>query len=173
MSNMTQGRDAETNTAQRPNTQTKISNAAGLCAGSSIMTLEGALPVEFLSPGDRIITRDSGVATLRDIKITTVKMRPVTIKPGTLGVDRPDAPITMAPGQRVLIRDWRAKALYGQAQALVPAERLIDGEYIAQASKAVETQIITLIFDAPHVIYVNGMELAAGQNAKQELPALV
>lgn len=173
MSNMAQGREAATTAVMRPNTQTKISTAAGLCAGSTIMTLEGTLPVEFLSPGDRIITRDSGVAILRDIQISTVNMRPVTIKPGTLGVDRPDGPITMAPGQRVLIRDWRAKALYGEALALVPAERLVDGEYISQAPKAVETQIITLIFDTPHVIYANGMEMAAGNTVVQDQVALV
>ncbi len=38
--------------------------AAGLAPGTIIFTLEGALPVEYLSPGDRIITR-AGMRVLR------------------------------------------------------------------------------------------------------------
>ncbi len=38
----------------------------GLAPGTIIYTLDGALPVEFLSPGDRIITR-AGMRPLRGI----------------------------------------------------------------------------------------------------------
>lgn len=38
----------------------------GLPAGTIIFTMEGALPVEFLTPGDRIITR-AGMRVLRGI----------------------------------------------------------------------------------------------------------
>ncbi|HHS94811.1 MAG TPA: hypothetical protein ENK63_05690, partial [Rhodobacterales bacterium] len=37
---------------------------AGFGAGTPILTTEGALPVEYLSPGDRIITRDRGAVPL-------------------------------------------------------------------------------------------------------------
>ena len=39
---------------------------AGLPKGTTIMTSDGALPVEYLEPGDRIITR-SGMKVLRNI----------------------------------------------------------------------------------------------------------
>ncbi|TCP61904.1 hypothetical protein EV663_10389 [Rhodovulum bhavnagarense] len=38
-----------------------------LCEGTIVLTLDGALPVEFLSVGDRIITR-AGARILRDIR---------------------------------------------------------------------------------------------------------
>ncbi len=41
-------------------------NAHALCAGTIVFSLDGALPVEFLTPGDRIITR-SGARVLRRI----------------------------------------------------------------------------------------------------------
>ena len=41
--------------------------ATGLAPGTIIFTLEGALPVEYLSPGDRIITR-AGMRVLRDLR---------------------------------------------------------------------------------------------------------
>jgi len=39
---------------------------AGLSAGTIILTAEGALPIEYLEPGDRIITR-AGMRVLRAI----------------------------------------------------------------------------------------------------------
>jgi hypothetical protein len=33
----------------------------------------------------------------------------------------PGHDILVAPSQQILIRDWQAKALYGQAEALIPA----------------------------------------------------
>lgn len=41
-------------------------NSKGLPMGTEIMTAEGILPVEYLEPGDRIITR-SGMRMLRNI----------------------------------------------------------------------------------------------------------
>lgn len=39
---------------------------AGLPTGTVVLTADGALPVEYLSPGDRIVTR-AGMRVLRDI----------------------------------------------------------------------------------------------------------
>lgn len=39
---------------------------SGLPEGTIVLTLDGALPVEFLCPGDRIVTR-AGMRVLRDI----------------------------------------------------------------------------------------------------------
>ena len=38
---------------------------SGLCAGTTIITLDGEMPVEHLSVGDRVITRDSGMSVTR------------------------------------------------------------------------------------------------------------
>ena len=39
---------------------------AGLAPGTQVLTLDGAIPVEFLNPGDRVITR-CGVRTLKAV----------------------------------------------------------------------------------------------------------
>ena len=71
-----------------------------------------------------------------------------------------DADITVPAGQEVLIRDWRAEALFGKKTALVAAERLIDGEYIRDMGKGVMT-VYELIFDTDHIIYAGGLEISA------------
>ncbi len=135
-------------------------NTAGICAGTSIMTLDGEMPVEHLNPGDRIITRDSGMAILKDIKTTTIKAQAIRIKAGSLGHTRPDRDMVVMPGTKLHIRDWRAEALFGQPAALVEASRLVDGEFLAETNLR-EVTVYTLTFDRQHILYADGMEIAS------------
>lgn len=135
-----------------------------LVAGTTVLTLDGALPVEFLSPGDRVITRDSGTATLRTVERAATMLPLIAIRAGTLGKARPEGDIRLPEWQEVLVRDWRAAALFGASSALVPALRLVDGTYI-RALGPVEVETLRLVFDAPHILYAEGLELASGQVA--------
>lgn len=131
-----------------------------LAAGTEILTLDGTLPIEFLNPGDRVITRDSGTAVLRHMRGFTTFVPAVSIRPGSLGHMRPDRVLHLPATQEILLRDWRAETLFGARQALVPVSRLVDGNFI----RALGLQRMTLIelsFDAPHILYADGLELAA------------
>ena len=133
----------------------------GICAGTTIMTLNGETPVENLKAGDRIITRDSGMAILKDISQTAAKVAPVRIKAGSLGHTRPDRDMLMAPGAAIHIRDWRAEALFGSTTAKVAAHKLVDGEYLATQAPR-DMDLFELTFDRQHIIYADGIELIAG-----------
>ncbi len=135
-----------------------IYEVTGLCAGTILLTLDGEMPVEFLAPGDRIITRDQGMAVLRELRVRDLDLAPVRIKAGSLGSTRPDKDMTVAPETQVLIRDWRAEALFGTPEALVSAKRLVDGEYVAQLPMQ-QVKIYDLIFDKPHILYADGIEV--------------
>lgn len=132
----------------------------GISSGTKIMTLEGEMPVEFLSAGDRVITRDSGMAVLKDVRARKVACEVVHITAGSLGHNRPEADIALPAGQEILIRDWRAEAIFGKKQAMVPAARLVDGEYVRAMGKGVMT-VYELVFDNDHVVYAGGLEVAA------------
>lgn len=132
---------------------------AGLVIGTPVLTLEGELPVEYIAPGDRIITR-SGMRQVLAVEVTRVEnARVICINRDSLGVGRPMDEMMVVPNQPIMLRDWRAKALYGTAEALVPASRLCDGEFV-RADILPEARFITLRFAAPEVIYAGGMELA-------------
>lgn len=132
--------------------------SGGIAAGSIVMTLDGTLPVEHLTPGDRIITRD-GLRVLRGLAVTCAREATIIrIGASTLGPDRPQDDAIVAPRQKVLVRDWRAKAMFGTERAMVEAERLVDGEFI-RAETVAELRLFSLQFDAPAVIYVNELEL--------------
>lgn len=130
----------------------------GLVTGTAILTLTGEKPVEQLTAGDRVITR-SGARAIRAVRSV---LRPtaqiVCISASALGVEQPAEDMCVSPDQGLHIRDWRAKALKGVAQTVIPAKELVDGEYIRTIT-LVGACVYTLEFDAPEVIYANGVEV--------------
>lgn len=131
-----------------------------LVVGTTVLTLDGALPVEFLNAGDRVITRNAGAAVLKSTHHYRARVHLVAIKAGTLGNSRSDSDALLPAGQEVLVRDWRASALFGAPRALVAAERLADGQFI-RAIGTREVNLVALTFDGPHILYGDGLELAS------------
>jgi Hint domain len=132
---------------------------AGMAAGSRVRTLEGELPVEYLVPGDRIVTR-AGARRLVSISVRQARaLDTVRVRASTLGHDRPESDLLLGPGQKIVVRDWRAKALYGVEVAAVPATRLADGELILRERQDV-IRLFTLRFAEDEVIWAEGLELA-------------
>ena len=147
--------------AQSKATDRKTAHAPlqAMLAGTSVLTQDGALPVEFLQPGDRVLTR-AGMRRLAQVAVTVVhNARVVCISHGTLGIDRPDEDVTVSAAQEILVRDWRAKAMYSTSIALIPAFKLADGEYIRNLTLA-EARFFTLSFAEDAVIYAGGLELS-------------
>lgn len=132
---------------------------AAILVGTPVLTMDGELPVEFIAPGDRIITR-SGMRKVVAIEVIRVEnARVVRICSDSLGIGRPADDMVVSPNQPIAIRDWRAKALYGRAEAMIPAARLCDGEFI-RGDIVPEARFVTLRFEGNEVIYAGGMELA-------------
>lgn len=131
---------------------------SGLAAGTMVLTLRGAVAVETLLAGDKVITRN-GARSLVSVEITThLNTKAIRINEGVLGKERPEADMIIAPDQPILIRDWRAKALARVDQAVMTAERLADGTYISVQTIA-ELRLVTLRFATEQVIYAAGLEV--------------
>jgi len=140
--------------------ETAAQAGAGLPGAALIMTLAGERPVAGLRPGDRIVTRDSGTAVLRALRGRHASGPMVHVRAGSLGHARPGRDTLLPAGQPVLVRDWRARALFGAPRALVPARRLVDGTFVTLRPNC-DLTVCDLIFDTPHVLYVDGLELAS------------
>ena len=132
---------------------------ARIVAGSIIFTAEGEIPIEYLSPGDKVVTRDSGMVTLLDTFIHRISAQAVAIKAGSLGHTRPDHNVIIPAEQNILVRDWRAQSMFGKAQTIVQAGDLIDGEFITDLG-ARDLHLVHLTFDRQHVIYADGLEIS-------------
>ncbi len=131
----------------------------GIAMGTQVMTADGALPVEYLTPGDRILTRD-GMRRLMSVEVTVIENAAmIRISASTLGDDKPCEDLLVSPDQRVFIRDWRAKALLGSKTAMIAAKRLADGQYIHGVTLPA-ARLYALRFAQPCVIYAGDLELA-------------
>jgi hypothetical protein len=133
---------------------------SGVCADTTIMTLDGEMRVEDLTQGTRVLTRDSGMAALRTITSQTVRVAPIRINAGSLDHTRPDRDMLVAPGTQIHIRNWRAEALFCSPAAMVDAQRLVDGECLAVQDMC-EMTVFTLTFDRKHIMYADGIEMAS------------
>ena len=137
----------------------------GLVQGTVMLTLDGEIPVEFLSVGDRIITRDTGISKVMHIQRSTRDVHQIGLSAGSLGHTRPERDAVLAGDQMVLIRDWRARALFNCERALVAARTLVDNEFITNLGM-VETTLYQIFCDGPHILYAEGLELGTADAAK-------
>ncbi len=138
----------------------------GFVAGTVLYTREGEVPVEFLSPGDSLITRDAGMVRLTRILHRRCVSRAISFAAGSLGHTRPEQDLILPAAQLILIRDWRAQAMFGTEQALVRADALVDDEFVCDLGVQ-KMHLHQLEFSAPHVIYAGGVELSCMSNGAQ------
>ncbi|PIV77660.1 MAG: hemolysin-type calcium-binding protein, partial [Rhodobacteraceae bacterium CG17_big_fil_post_rev_8_21_14_2_50_63_15] len=89
--------------------------------GTRIDTPEGPRLVEDLCEGDRVQTRDDGAQEIQWIGHRRMSgarlyampgLRPVRLRAGALGADRPDSELLVSPEHRLLIKGNVARALF-------------------------------------------------------------
>ncbi len=144
-----------------PNAQ---SLCCGLPVGTPILTSQGTMAVEFLSAGDNIITRNGGAQPLVDVHATTHATRGIKFTAGCFGESGPAEDVILPPDQPMLLRDWRARAFFGQSQAMIRAGQLVDDEFILDIGPR-KLVLFRLAFDRPRIIYANGIELGTSDEA--------
>lgn len=126
-------------------------------AGTRILTPRGERPVESLRPGDKVVTADNGLQTLRWVGQRDVpamgKLAPIRIKEGTLGNSRD---LCVSPQHRMLFTGYRAGLLFGESEVLVPAVHLQDGHAITREEGGTVTYV-HLMFDKHEVVFSEGI----------------
>ena len=126
--------------------------------GTRITTATGAqVPVENLSEGDKVLTRDHGMQAIRWIGKRTVQgvgaYAPVVIGHGALG--NAEA-LVVSQSHRMMLSDWRAEVMTGSKDVLIEAHDLLNDKdiYLRQGGFVEYTQ---LAFDEHQIIYAEGV----------------
>ncbi len=101
----------------------------GLAPASLIATRSGPVPLEWLRPGDGILTRDHGYRPLLWIgqgkRVAGAGPQSVVaIEAGHFGPGQPDQCLRLAPGHGLLLGDPAFLASHGTAEVLAPAAAL-------------------------------------------------
>lgn len=134
----------------------------GVAEGTRISTPTGKIAVERLTIGAVIESAFGETATLTAITRRYFETLALCrVEPHALAGGRPEAVTFVAPGQHLMLSDWRAAVMFGGENALVPAWRLADGQFIAETVPRAVT-LFELHFDTDQAFFANGLILGAG-----------
>src|SRR3990167_1252021 len=132
--------------------------------GTLIATPKGEVPVESLRAGDRIITRDNGIQTIRwagqkamsraDLAANP-HLKPVLIRAGSLGNGLPERDMMVSPNHRMLVANDRTALYFDEHEVLVSAKHLITSAGV-QTVDSLGTTYIHFMFDRHEVVLSNG-----------------
>jgi hypothetical protein len=152
--------------------------------GTAIRTAGGAVAVEALRPGDRVLTRDDGPQEVLWTGRSHVSgarlhvspgLRPVRFRMGALGVGRPDRDLVVSPGHRMLVQGPAARALYGTDEVLMTAADLVDGGAVSVDHVLREVTYVHLLLERHQVVWANGLPTESfhpGEAVLEALPEL-
>ena len=149
--------------------------------GTRIRTPDGLVLVEDLREGDCVQTKDNGAQEIMwkgSRRMTGARMfamphlRPVRIKAGALGVERPDEELLVSPSHRMLIQGKEAMALFNTLEILVAAKDLINGKTITVDVTVPEVTYIHMLLPDHQILWANGVETESFHPANATLSVL-
>ncbi len=141
-------------------TPEQIADLPCLATGTTIATDDGPQPVDWLRPGDRVLTRDNGYQPLLWLAQMTLPRdcpeaaRPLTIAPATFGAELPAAPLTLTRGQRIVLAGPELDLWFGDSEVSARTDELL-----AASARVADGQrhFYSLLFRAPEVILAEGL----------------
>lgn len=134
-----------------------------------ITTLRGETAVEGLIAGDRVVTRDNGLQTVKKVarrdydfgQLQQVPhLRPVLLVCGAMEAGLPERDMLVSPNLRVLVRQAVGGLFLSGNDQLVSAKRLKDGKTIRDCS-VLGVSYVHIEFGRHEVILANGVWVEA------------
>lgn len=139
---------------------TTTTTRAGICAGTHVMTLDGHRPVQALQNGDRVITRD-GTRGLRALHCFRLADRPIRVRRGALGPDRPISDLYLGPDQAIRLRDWQGETSWGADLATMPVKGLVAKLRLDRPGGDAGGIVYQLEFNDIYTFYAEGLEVVS------------
>ena len=149
--------------------------------GTRILTPDGLCLVQNFREGDMVQTKDNGAQEIvwkGARRMTGARMfamphlRPIRIRMGALGVERPDEELLVSPSHRMLIQGDEAMALFNTPEILVAAKDLINGKTVTVDVTVPEVTYIHLLLSDPQILWANGVETESFHPASAALTTL-
>lgn len=134
-------------------------------AGTVIETPYGGRPIESLTAGDLIRTRDHGLRWLRWIGRTYLdaatldrapQLRPIRIRAGALAPGMPGTDLQVSPQHRVLVRSAIARRMFGEDEILVAAKHLLALPGVETVCPPNGVTYFHMLFDDHEIVRSNG-----------------
>jgi len=135
-------------------------------SGTRIATPQGERMIETIEVGDRIITRDNGMQTVRWVGTCVLRsadwakrgaLKPIMLQKGALGKGLPEQDMLVSPEQRVLICNEQTEMHFEDREVLVPAKHLTMLDGIDVVEPMTDIVYIQIQFDHHEVILCDGI----------------
>jgi hypothetical protein len=130
------------------------------------------VPVERLKPGDRVLTRDGGAQPVRWIGHSTVRAEgdfaPIVIKAGTLNNS---GDLVVSPNHRLFVYQRRDTLGAGQAELMVKARHLVNGESV-YVMRGGFVEYFQILLDSHNILYAEGIAAESFLVEPRTRPAL-
>ncbi len=132
--------------------------------GTLIATPRGETPVESLRPGDKVLTRDNGIQTVRWAGrrhfpgrelAAAPHLTPILIRKGALGDGRPERDMRLSPNHRVLVSSDQTALYFEEREVLVAAKHLVNHRGVYEV-ETLGVTYIHLLFDRHEVLLSDG-----------------
>ena len=142
-------------------------NVMCFASGTLIRTADGLVPVEQLTQGALVWTKDDGYQPVRWIgarKITQADLnqyenvRPIRIQAGALGQNLPERDLMLSPQHRILVNSKLARRLYDEDEVLIAAKHLVQVDGIDIAKDVVDVTYVHFLFDRHQIVESEGVE---------------
>ncbi|MGH1577017.1 Hint domain-containing protein [Planktotalea sp.] len=143
-------------------TGNSIENTQMVCflRGTLIETDNGAVAIETLKIGSRVLTADKGFQPLLWIGCGRLeeagKHAPIIIRPGALGDGAPSTTLKVSPQHRILLASKIAERMFGTREVLVPAIRLLPLEGVEQSEPHASVQYWHVLTKSHQLVCANG-----------------
>ncbi|THH36053.1 Hint domain-containing protein [Aliishimia ponticola] len=134
--------------------------------GTRILTPDGPKLIEELQAGDYVQTKDNGPQEIQWVGARRMSgarlyamptLRPVRIRAGALGIDRPEEELLVSPEHRMLISGRVAQDLFNTPEVLVAARDLVNGDTIAVDLTVRHVTYVHLLLERHQVLWANGV----------------
>lgn len=142
-----------------------IAGLACVGGGTMVATADGPMPVDWLRPGDRVLTRDNGYQPLlwlgqvRLSRRDPSEARALQLRAGALGPDLPTHSMVLGPGQPVLLAGPELELWFGEGEMLAAAQDL------GARARPMHGRLTLfhLLFSTPQIILAEGLWIASVQ----------
>ncbi|WP_406720276.1 Hint domain-containing protein [Thioclava litoralis] len=156
---------SQLSTGGRAATPEEISNLPCLAGGTLIATDEGPQPIDWLRPGDRVLTRDNGYQPLLWLGHHTMPRRApiatrlMSVSADLLGPNLPERELIITPRTGVLLAGPELELWFAETEMLAQADHLATQTPRLEGRR----MVYSLLFTAPELVLAEGLWVATVQ----------
>ncbi|MDF1619150.1 Hint domain-containing protein [Pseudothioclava nitratireducens] len=137
----------------------ELANLPAFGAGTMIATDQGEMPVDWLRPGDMILTRDNGYQPLLWLgqhmmpRRAASDARPRRVRFDQFGAGQPARDLVATPGTGLLLAGPELDLWFGESEMLARFDTLPNCDDRADGAQP----LYSLVFDQPDIILAEGL----------------